>query len=81
MPVLLKEVGSGLSRRTAGKIGELPVAGVETAGVGGTSWSKVESLRAAEPARRSLGEALRALGDPDPRRASSPAVPRSETGW
>ncbi len=64
VPVLLKEVGSGLSRRTAEKIRELPVAGVETGGVGGTSWSKVESLRAADPARRSLGELFARWGIP-----------------
>lgn len=64
VPVLLKEVGSGISRRTAEKIRALPVAGVETAGLGGTSWSKVESLRAADPARRSLGELFARWGIP-----------------
>ncbi|MFL5299364.1 MAG: type 2 isopentenyl-diphosphate Delta-isomerase, partial [Anaeromyxobacteraceae bacterium] len=45
VPVLLKEVGAGISRTTARKIAALPVAGVDSAGVGGTSWSKIESLR------------------------------------
>jgi len=44
-PVLVKEVGSGISRRTADRLAGLPIAGVETAGVGGTSWAKVESFR------------------------------------
>jgi isopentenyl-diphosphate delta-isomerase len=64
VPVLLKEVGSGISRGTAEKIRALPVAGVETGGLGGTSWSKVESLRAADPARRSLGELFARWGIP-----------------
>lgn len=55
VPVLLKEVGAGISALTARKIKALPIAGIETAGVGGTSWSKIESLRAGEPALRATG--------------------------
>ena len=47
VPVLVKEVGSGISETTALKLSRLPIAGVETAGAGGTSWSKIESRRAA----------------------------------
>jgi isopentenyl-diphosphate delta-isomerase len=64
VPVLLKEVGSGISETTALKIRGLPVAGVETAGVGGTSWSKVESLRTPDPARRAAGELFARWGVP-----------------
>lgn len=64
VPVLLKEVGSGISATTARKIAELPVAGVETAGVGGTSWSRIESLRAADPVRRGVGELFSRWGIP-----------------
>lgn len=64
VPVLLKEVGAGISRTTAAKIRELPVAGVETSGVGGTSWSRVESLRAADPVQRSTGERFARWGTP-----------------
>jgi isopentenyl-diphosphate delta-isomerase len=45
VPVVLKEVGSGFSRKTLNKIKHLPFAGLETAGVGGTSWSKIETFR------------------------------------
>jgi isopentenyl-diphosphate delta-isomerase len=64
VPVLVKEVGCGISRTTALKIRELPVAGVETAGVGGTSWSKIESLRTANPVQRSTGELFARWGMP-----------------
>lgn len=64
VPVLLKEVGSGISQATAEKIRELPVAGVETGGVGGTSWSKVESLRTDDPVRRGVGELFARWGIP-----------------
>lgn len=46
VPVLVKEVGAGISETTAKKLAKLPIAGVETAGAGGTSWAKIESRRA-----------------------------------
>jgi isopentenyl-diphosphate delta-isomerase len=64
VPVLVKEVGSGISETTARKLRELPIAGVETAGVGGTSWSKVESLRATDAVRRGVGELFARWGIP-----------------
>ncbi len=64
VPVLLKEVGSGISETTALKIRELPVAGVETAGVGGTSWARIESLRTTDPVKRALGERFTRWGIP-----------------
>jgi isopentenyl-diphosphate Delta-isomerase len=45
VPVVLKEVGSGFSRKTLAKIRHLPIRGIEIAGVGGTSWSKIETFR------------------------------------
>jgi isopentenyl-diphosphate delta-isomerase len=59
VPVLLKEVGAGISEKTAAKIAQLPVDGVEVAGTGGTSWAKVESFRA--PARSAQAEVGRRL--------------------
>ncbi|HTP25629.1 MAG TPA: type 2 isopentenyl-diphosphate Delta-isomerase [Anaeromyxobacteraceae bacterium] len=64
VPVLLKEVGAGVSETTALKIRDIPVAGVETSGVGGTSWSKIESLRTADPIQRSTGELFARWGVP-----------------
>jgi len=64
VPVLLKEVGAGISRATALKIREIPVAGVEVAGTGGTSWSKIESLRTTDPVQRTTGELFARWGIP-----------------
>jgi len=52
VPCLIKEVGTGLSERTLRKIAGLPVAGVEVAGTGGTSWAAVEAYRAAKGTHR-----------------------------
>jgi isopentenyl-diphosphate delta-isomerase len=75
VPVLLKEVGSGFSRATARKLRDLPLAGVETAGVGGTSWSKIESLRTKDPVQRTTGELFARWGTPT---AESIALCREE---
>jgi len=64
VPVLLKEVGAGISETTAFKIRELLVAGVETAGVGGTSFSLIESLRTEDPVQRASGRLFARWGVP-----------------
>ena len=52
VPCLAKEVGAGIGPRAAQKLADLPLVGVEVAGVGGTSWAKVESFRAPATACR-----------------------------
>ncbi len=42
-PVVVKEVGHGISEETAKSLVDKGVFGIDTAGAGGTSWSKVES--------------------------------------
>lgn len=65
IPVLLKEVGSGISETTALKMAELPnLAGIETAGVGGTSWAKIEGLRRKDSSTLDLGTLFAKWGIP-----------------
>lgn len=65
VPCIAKEVGSGISERTAEKLSRLPLAGVEASGVGGTSWARVEAYRApAQSTSAILGQRLRAFGSP-----------------
>jgi len=67
VPVIVKECGAGLSRRALAKLAPLAIAGVEVAGLGGTSWSKVESHRAdAGSAQQVIGMRLGGHGVPTP---------------
>jgi isopentenyl-diphosphate delta-isomerase len=64
VPVIIKEVGAGLSEKTIRKLAQLPIAGVETAGVGGTSWSKIESYRSDSWTQQLTGQRLATWGIP-----------------
>ncbi len=45
IPIIAKEVGSGISRKTARMLIEAGVSAIDVAGAGGTSWTRVEYLR------------------------------------
>lgn len=64
VPVIIKEVGAGISETTARKLAALPIAGVETAGLGGTSWSAIESRRTTDALQKSIGERFAQWGIP-----------------
>ena len=48
VPVIIKEVGSGIDKECAKKLLNVGVSGIDVAGAGGTSWSAVEILRNGE---------------------------------
>jgi isopentenyl-diphosphate delta-isomerase len=49
VPVIVKEVGWGISERVAFQLANVGVAAIDVAGAGGTSWSQVEMYRNSDP--------------------------------
>lgn len=45
VPVIVKEVGSGISKEAAKKLLNIGISGIDVAGAGGTSWAGVEIIR------------------------------------
>ncbi len=64
VPVIAKEVGWGISEKTARLLADCGVAGIDVAGAGGTSWSQVEMHRAPDEMRRRLAASFIAWGIP-----------------
>lgn len=48
IPIIVKEVGAGISKKSAQMLLALGVKGIDVAGAGGTSWAGVEILRTAQ---------------------------------
>lgn len=63
VPVIAKEVGSGLSSTTARKLAAIGIRILDTAGVGGTSWARIEARRADDV---EIGERFADWGLPTP---------------
>jgi isopentenyl-diphosphate delta-isomerase len=64
VPVIVKEIGCGLSAATARRLREVGVEIFDTAGVGGTSWARIEAARAGDA---DIGELFAGWGEPTPR--------------
>jgi len=64
VPVVVKEVGWGLSVRTARMLIDAGVAALDVAGAGGTSWSQVELHRQEDPYAREVAASFRNWGIP-----------------
>ncbi len=64
VPVIVKEVGWGISPRTAKILSDCGVSAIDVAGAGGTSWSQVEMHRAPDEMRRNLAASFIEWGIP-----------------
>lgn len=64
VPVIVKEVGWGISERSARLLAEAGVAAIDVAGAGGTSWTQVEMHRAKTDSQARLAGAFIGWGIP-----------------
>ncbi|MFZ5912471.1 MAG: type 2 isopentenyl-diphosphate Delta-isomerase [Chloroflexota bacterium] len=64
VPVIAKEVGWGISERTAKLLADCGVSAIDVAGAGGTSWSQVEMHRAPDEFTRQLAATFIGWGIP-----------------
>jgi isopentenyl-diphosphate delta-isomerase len=64
VPVVVKEVGWGISENIARMLVEAGVAAMDVAGAGGTSWSQVEMYRVDDPYQAQVAAAFRDWGIP-----------------
>lgn len=64
VPVVVKEVGFGISEAVAKRLASIGVAGIDVAGAGGTSWSEVERCRAQNQATNNIAASFADWGIP-----------------
>lgn len=85
VPVIVKEVGNGISGPMAQKLMAVGVAAIDVAGAGGTSWAKVEGQRAKDARQRRLGQTFADWGIPTAEcitsiRVIAPTIPLIASG-
>ena len=64
VPVIIKEVGWGISPQTVDKLKDVGIAAIDVAGAGGTSWSQVEKHRMKDERLSQVAAAFRNWGIP-----------------
>jgi len=62
VPVIVKEVGNGISGALARRLADIGVAGIDVAGAGGTSWSEVEAHRQLDEKMRRVAHSFAGWG-------------------
>ncbi len=62
VPIVVKEVGAGLSGPVARRLQAAGVAALDVAGRGGTSWASIEAERAGHPRERAIAAPFAAWG-------------------
>jgi isopentenyl-diphosphate delta-isomerase len=85
VPVVAREVGWGISKEAALQLAEAGVSGIDVAGAGGTSWSRIEGLRGQTHSARNIAAAFAEWGIPTSEaiglaRAGAPALPLIASG-
>jgi len=85
VPVVVKEVGWGISETVARKLSEAGVAGLDVAGAGGTSWGEVERHRSRDGNRHNIAISLGSWGIPTAEslqmaRRGAPEIPLIASG-
>jgi isopentenyl-diphosphate delta-isomerase len=64
VPVVVKEVGYGISEKTARELLEAGVSGIDVAGAGGTAWSDMERHRAPSAREKRIASNFASWGIP-----------------
>jgi isopentenyl-diphosphate delta-isomerase len=64
VPLVVKEVGAGISARLARRLVDVGVAVIDVAGAGGTSWAAVEAERCETPEQAAIARAFVDWGQP-----------------
>ncbi|HEV2072607.1 MAG TPA: type 2 isopentenyl-diphosphate Delta-isomerase [Thermomicrobiales bacterium] len=85
VPVVVKEIGFGISADVARRLQEQGVAAIDASGAGGTSWSAVEHYRSAGPMSRRISSTFIDWGIPTATslqmaRRGAPGVPLIASG-